>query len=601
MKNKYRALAAAVCLTAPLLSQAALRVNQAGYLTDDLKSAIYLGDLNPSGLIFSISGPDGVIDVDSVVSAAAWEPTAHSARIWFTSLTEPGDYVLAMKDSKGSVLDVIRFYVGDDAYSRHKLYELPLNYIRQQRCGYNPVLGTTCHTHDGFVVESDSIDGRHYDVTGGWHDASDYLQYLTTSANSVYQMLFAYDSNPAVWTDSHDARGDKNANGVADILDEARWGLEWMMKMNPEEGIYFNQIADDRDHKYAGLPAQDSVDYGRGPGLDRPVYTCSNHPTGLMKYKNRSRGLASSVGKFASSFALGAKVFADIDSTFAAELGRRAEAAYGVAKANPGPCQTAPGSSPYFYEEDNWTDDLELAAISLYNKNGDEKYLIDAVDYGRMEPVTPWMGADSARHYQWYPFVNLGHARIAELAGGKIRDEFIRNLRSGLDRVAERGSSNVFNYGIPFIWCSNNLAVAFVTQAMLYRELTGDTRYLAAETAARDWLFGLNPWGQAMIILPEEITKSSPTDPHAALSNTSLHGQAGRHALIGGLVDGPVYTAIFNKLWGVRLRRDDAFKDFQNSTVVYHDDYADYSTNEPTLDGTASLTYMLGRLASKAK
>ncbi len=47
------------------------------------------------------------------------------------------------------------------------------------------------------------------------------------------------------------------------------------------------------------------------------------------------------------------------------------------------------------------------------------------------------------------------------------------------------------------------------------------------------------------------------------------------------------------------LRRDDAFKDFQNSTVVYHDDYSDYSTNEPTLDGTASLTYMLGRLASK--
>ena len=102
-----------------------------------------------------------------------------------------------------------------------------------------------------------------------------------------------------------------------------------------------------------------------------------------------------------------------------------------------------------------------------------------------------------------------------------------------------------------------------------------------------------------MIIVPEEVTESSPADPHAALSNTSLHGKAGRHALIGGLVDGPVYTAIFNKLWGVTLRRDDAFKDFQNSTVVYHDDYSDYSTNEPTLDGTASLTYMLGRLAAK--
>lgn len=599
MKNKYRALVAAVCLTAPLLSHAALRVNQAGYLTDDLKRAVYLGDLNPSGLSFSISGLNGIVPVDSVTICAPWEPAAHSARIHFSSVTTPGDYVLTMKDSNGNVLDVIRFYIGDDAYRRNGLHELPLNYIRQQRCGYNPVLGTTCHTHDGFVVESDSIDGRHYDVTGGWHDASDYLQYLTTSANSVYQMLFAYDRNPDVWSDSYDARGDKSSNGVADILDEARWGLEWMMKMNPEDGIYFNQIADDRDHKYAGLPAQDSVDYGRGPGLDRPVYTCSSHPTGLMKYKNRSRGLASSVGKFASSFALGAKIFADIDSGFAADLARRAEAAYGVAIANPGPCQTAPGSSPYFYEEDNWTDDLELAAITLYSKNGDKKYLADAIDYGRMEPVTPWMGADSARHYQWYPFVNLGHARLAELAQGKTRDEFVRNLRSGLERVTDRGCSNVFNYGIPFIWCSNNLAVAFVTQAMLYRELTGDNSYLAAETAARDWLFGLNPWGQTMIILPKEITESSPVDPHAALSNTSLHGRAGRYALIGGLVDGPVYTAIFNKLWGVTLRRDDAFKDFQNSTVVYHDDYADYSTNEPTLDGTASLTYMLGRLAAK--
>ena len=599
MKNKYRALAAAVCLTAPLLSQAALRVNQAGYLTDDLKSAVYLGNLNPSDVSFSISGLEGVAEVDSVVTGAPWEPADYSARIWFSSLTTPGDYVLAMKDRNGAVLDVIRFYIGDDAYTRNGLYELPLNYIRQQRCGYNPVLGTTCHTNDGFVVESDSIDGRHYDVTGGWHDASDYLQYLTTSANSVYQMLYGYLKSPTVWSDNHDARGDKNPNGVADILDEARWGLEWMMKMNPEDGIYFNQIADDRDHKYAGLPAGDSVDYGRGPGLDRPVYTCSSHPTGLMKYKNRSRGLASSVGKFASSFALGADIFAGIDSAFANELYRRAKAAYDIAKANPGECQTAPGSSPYFYEEDNWVDDLELAAISLYRKNREKEYITDAVNYGRMEPVTPWMGADSARHYQWYPFVNLGHARITEMTDGKIRDEFIRNIRSGLDRVTQRGSDNIFNYGIPFIWCSNNLCVAFVTQAMIYRQLTGDNRYLAAETAARDWLFGLNPWGQTMIIVPEEITKSSPTDPHAALSNTSLHGKAGRHALVGGLVDGPVYTSIFIKLWGVTLRRDDAFKDFQNSTVVYHDDYSDYSTNEPTLDGTASLTYMLGRLASK--
>lgn len=49
-------------------------------------------------------------------------------------------------------------------------------------------------------------DGTYVDVTGGWHDASDYLQYLTTSANAVYQMLFAYKQTPNVWNDKYDAK-----------------------------------------------------------------------------------------------------------------------------------------------------------------------------------------------------------------------------------------------------------------------------------------------------------------------------------------------------------------------------------------------------------
>ena len=53
---------------------------------------------------------------------------------------------------------------------------------------------------------------------------------------------------------------------------------------------------------------------------------------------------------------------------------------------------------PYIYEEDNWVDDMELGAMELYHSTGDKKYLEQAVEYGRREPVTPWMGADSARH-----------------------------------------------------------------------------------------------------------------------------------------------------------------------------------------------------------
>lgn len=579
-----------------------LKINNIGYLVDDIKVAVYMGNDSLENINFVLRNPEGALTaVDSVRQTAPWAPKNTSARIYFSGVKTPGTYTLLAEDLGGKVLATQQVYIGNDAYSRYALHELPLVYLRQQRCGYNPAHDASCHLHDGFLVLSGKDDGKHVDVTGGWHDASDYLQYLTTSANTVYQLLFAYRENPEIWADEYDAMGRKGANGIADILDEARWGLEWMVKMNPTDTLFLNQIADDRDHRFTGAPQDDNVDYGMGAGGARPVFPCSGKPYGLQQYKNDSKGLASSVGKFASSFGLGAEIFQHTDPQFAAELKRRSANAYNVAAANPGACQTACTVSPYYYEEDNYADDMELAAMARFRDTRNPEYLDQARRYGRLEPVTPWMGADTADHYQWYPFINLGHYELARTPENGNREEFLRNMRSGIERVADRGASNTFLIGIPFIWCSNNLAVAFVTQAMLYRELTGDNRFREAETAVRDWLFGTNPWGQTMIILPENMGPS-PKDPHSAMSNMTVQGLPGRNFLYGGLVDGPIYTSKFNSLWGVHLRRGfDPYRDVQNDTVVYHDDYSDYSTNEPTMDGTASLSFMLGRLSSAGK
>lgn len=576
-------------------AQNVIRTNQLGYLEDDVKIAVMLlpdtvdeskiNDLSNFSITNVATGEKKTVDAVKITDA--WEPMAMSLRIDFSSVTTPGEYYITALETRSPNIKI-----SNDAYVGTQ--EIPLYYMRQQRCGYNPSLGDSCHVHDGRLVLSGKDNGKYVDVTGGWHDASDYLQYLTTSANAVYQMLFAYQQNSDVWDDKFNAQGESGSNSIPDILDEARWGLQWMMKMNPADTLFLNQIADDRDHRFAGLPADDPVDYGWGSGMERPVYPCSGTPYGLLKNYNDSKGLASSVGKFCSSFSLGAKVFTDIDPVFAKELARRSKVAYDVAKANPGACQTAPCVSPYYYEEDNWVDDMELAAMEMYNATGEIIYLREAVDYGRQEPVTPWMGADSAHHYQWYPFVNLGHIHLSQVNDEKIRNEFIRNIRSGLQRVADRAANNAFKHGIPFIWCSNNLTVAFVTQAMLYRELTGDNQFQEIETTMRDWLFGVNPWGKSMIVgLPED--GDYPKDPHSALTNLN------KIQVTGGLVDGPVYGNIFNSLQGVHLRNDDKYAQFQNSIVVYHDDYADYSTNEPTMDGTASMTFFLGQLASKNK
>lgn len=566
-----------------------IRVNQMGYLEDDVKVAVLLMQSDEKVSYFTvINCATGKSEkLKNITITGSQHPFAMTVRLNFSSITESGSYVIKVAGTTSR-----EFKISNNAYVGAQEY--PLRYMRQQRCGYNPFFKDSCHRHDGIIVLHPTRTGEKIDVVGGWHDASDYLQYVTTSANATYQMLFAYTAHPAVYEDHFSASGDAGANGIPDILDEAKWGLDWLLKMNPDKNTFFNQIADDRDHRLAVLPADDTVDYGWGNGKERPVYPCSGEPCGLMQNKNDSKGLASTLGKYASTFSLGAEVFATINPEYATLLKTKAINAYNIGAENPGACQTAPCASPYYYEEDNWVDDMELAAMQLYKTSSDKKYLKEAIDYGRQEPVTPWMGADSAHHYQWYPFLNLGHYLLAVQSDMRLRNEFVRNMRSGLSRIAERGADNAFLNGIPFIWCSNNLTTAFITQAMLYREITGDNQFQEVETAMRDWLFGVNPWGKCMIVgLPEN--GDYPRDPHSALTN--LKG----YKVDGGIIDGPVYTGIFNSLKGVHLRNVDKYAPFQSNIVVYHDDYSDYSTNEPTMDGTAATSYMLSKLASAGK
>lgn len=583
-------LLSAALLTAAFCTNAEsyIRVNQIGYLENDTKVAVMIMDKTKKVESFTVteSTTGKTVYISKVKNFGAQHPFAAEARLDFSEITKPGKYTISANGTTSP-----EFLISNKAYAGTNEY--PLKYMRQQRCGHNPYLNRTCHLNDGRIVLHPTRDGEKVDVTGGWHDASDYLQYVTTSANATYQMLFAYQQNPDIWGDEYNAEGKEGSNGIPDILDEVKWGLDWLVKMNPNDSTFFNQIADDRDHRMMLLPCDDKVDYGWGKGKERPVYPCIGHPNGLREHKNESTGLASTLGKYASTFALGARIMAKHYPEFAEGLKAKALNAYKIGAANPGVCQTTCCVSPYYYEEDNWSDDMQLAAAEIYKATKDNKYLKDAVEYGRLEPVTPWMGADSAKHYQWYPFINLGHYRLTQQPVERISNEFIRNMRSGLQRVADRAESNAFLNGIPFIWCSNNLTVAMITQAMLYRQVTGDDRFKEMETALRDWLFGVNPWGKCMIVgLPEN--GDYPKDPHTAFTN--LHG----YPVTGGIVDGPVYANIFNSLRGVTLRNIDKYAPFQSNFVVYHDDFSDYATNEPTMDGTASMTFFLGVLAAEA-
>jgi hypothetical protein len=346
-------------------------------------------------------------------------------------------------------------------------------------------------------------------------------------------MLAAFRDHSRAFSDQHDARGLAGGNGTPDVIDEAKHGLEWLASMFPSDSELYNQLGDDRDHAYFDLPTTDSADYGWGKGKERPVYRCTGRPQGIFQYKNRSTGVASTAGKFASAFALGARVLERRGDSVAALLRRKAVAAYELGKAAPGVCQTAPGRAPYFYEEDNWADDMELAAAELFALTRDDRYLRDARRFEAMEPVTPWMGADTANHYQWYPWYNSGHFALWQHGGAADKRTASADYRRGLEAVAKR-ATNGFRIGIPFIWCSNDLVTAFASQALLYRRMTGDTRFRELEQAAVDWLFGTNPWGVSMVVGYPRSGRWS-HDPHTVVAM-----QFGPEAITGGLLDGQV-------------------------------------------------------------
>ncbi len=133
-----------------------------------------------------------------------------------------------------------------------------------------------------------------------------------------------------VFSDKYLANGLSGCNGKADVLDEAKWGLDWLMKMHPQKDWMFNQLADDRDHHGFRLPNLDSVDYGPGPGLGRPVYFATGKPQGLGNYKNHSTGIASTAGKFASAFALGANLYKKTDPQLSKIYKEKSFSAYQV-------------------------------------------------------------------------------------------------------------------------------------------------------------------------------------------------------------------------------------------------------------------------------
>jgi endoglucanase len=147
------------------------------------------------------------------------------------------------------------------------------------------------------------------DLSGGWYDAGDYNKYTTWGADYVVTLLHAYIENPAAWTD--DFNIPESGNGIPDILDEVKWGLDWLKKMQDATGN--NSVL-----SIVGLA-------GGSP---------ASAATGASYYGTASTNATMAT---AAAFAFASKVLRDVPAlnTYATDLNVRAENAWSWAVANP--------------------------------------------------------------------------------------------------------------------------------------------------------------------------------------------------------------------------------------------------------------------------
>src|SRR6185369_16249500 len=276
-----------------------IRANQVGYGPADRKIGIVFSQsaVPASFQVIRLGGSAVFEHATGPLLRSTWGRFDHHAELDFSAFKKPGRYVLRCGQAES-----LPFLIGTDAWAG-----LPgelLEFMRQQRCGYNPWLDAVCHPLDGRTAYGPLTNGTELDARGGWHDAGDLLKYLLTSGNATAQLLLAGLLDPSSSGDQFDARGHPGANGVPDLADEAYWGLDWMLKLHPAPDQLYHQVADDRDHIGWRLPQNEIADYGWGKGGARVVYFADGQPQGLQQYKSASTGVANLAGRYAAAMAL---------------------------------------------------------------------------------------------------------------------------------------------------------------------------------------------------------------------------------------------------------------------------------------------------------
>ncbi|MFF7172987.1 glycoside hydrolase family 9 protein [Streptomyces pseudovenezuelae] len=562
----------------------AVRVNQVGYLPDGPKRATVVTSSTQT-LTWQLRNASGtVVASGSTVSRGADAPSGQSVQLAdFSSYQGTGTgYVLSVDgrdsdpfDIRANLYDGLRsdamafFYhqrsgVAIDASLAGSAYARPAGHL-----GVSPNKGDT-----SVPCQSGECDYTQ-DVRGGWYDAGDQGKYVVNGGISTWLVVNSFERAKRAGTDT--ALGDstlrvpERGNGVPDVLDEARWELEFLMRMQvptgrPYAGMAFHKI---HDAAWTGIPTRPDQD-AQPRELHRPSTAATLN--------------------LAAAAAQCARVFRPYDSAFADRCLAAARRAWTAAQANPSMyAPDSDGTGGGAYGDGQVTDEFYWAAAELYATTGESTYR-DAVTSSSWHTST---GAFTPYGFGWADTAALGRITLATVPNGLPASDLAR-IRSSVVSAADGHLSTMAGqgYAVPipkdgYFWGSNSEAADNAVVMAVAGELTGDARYRAAVLESMDYLLGRNALGQSYVT------------GYGERSSHNQHHRFWAHQLDASLPNPPAGSLA----GGPNSALQDPVAQEKLAgcapAACYIDDIGSYSTNEVAINWNAPLAWLAAYAADR--
>ena len=422
------------------------------------------------------------------------------------------------------------------------------------------------------------------DVSGGWYDAGDHGKYVVNGGIAVAQLLQEYERTLTAPSAHRGALGDgtlrvpETGNKVPDLLDEARWELEWMLKMQvrsgrPLAGMAFHKVA---DVDWTGLPLAPAADPQK-----RVLYRPSTAATLNL----------------AAAAAQGARLFHSYDKAFAKRLLTASTAAYAAAKANPalyapapnGTLDPNPGSGPY--DDADVSDEFYWAAAELFLSTGAKAYRQDVVGSALNTADVFSAGFD------WGHVAALGRLDLATVPNALPGRSAVRRsvLDAGRKLLAQQALQPFGQAFAPaggnYPWGSNSAILNNMQVLGTAFDLSGDRSLRDGVIRSMDYLLGRNALNLSYVTgYGDVFSQNQHSRMYAHQVDATLP-----HPPTGTIAGGPNSTAAST---GDPVATP-LFKNGCAAQFCYIDDIGSWSTNEITVNWNAPLSWVSSFLADQ--